>query len=225
MATATVAAPQAARSRWVSLIEFLLGSAVVIGHNVFHVVPNEVYILTIAGLVSFRLRDGSWKEIGLRLPRSWKKTVLLALGVAVLRELGSFVVEPLGMRIWHRAPDVSQFNALTGNVKRALFYFVLVWTLAAFGEELSYRGYLLTRAADVGRRSKLAYAVALVLSAVLFGYGHYYKGPTGIADSAMAGLLLGGAYILTERNLWVPILAHGFVDTFGIVVVFFGWAS
>ncbi len=224
--TATSAAMlERTRPRWVSALEFLLASAVVIGHNVFHLLPNEVPILAIAGLISFRLRDGSWKAIGLRSPRSWRWTVLAALGVASLREVLGELVERVGMRIWHRASDVSQFNELTGNLKLALLYFVIVWTFAAFGEELSYRGYLLTRAADVGKRSKLAYTIALILSAMLFGYGHYYKGPTGVADSAMAGLLLGGACLLSGRNLWVPILAHGFIDTFGIVMVFFGWSS
>jgi membrane protease YdiL (CAAX protease family) len=38
-------------------------------------------------------------------------------------------------------------------VKIALLALVVVWTFAAFGEEIAYRGYLLTRAADTGRRS------------------------------------------------------------------------
>jgi hypothetical protein len=38
-------------------------------------------------------------------------------------------------------------NEITGNVNIALIAFLLVWTFAAFGEEIAYRGYLLTRAA------------------------------------------------------------------------------
>ncbi len=60
---------------------------------------------------------------------------------------------------------------------------------------------------------------------VLFGYGHYYKGPSGILDSGIAGLILGTAYLLSGRNLWVSTLAHGFIDTFGVILVFFGWQS
>jgi membrane protease YdiL (CAAX protease family) len=47
----------------------------------------------------------------------------------------------------------------------------------AFGEEIGYVSYLLTRAADVGGRSKAAYQAGVLVVAVLFGYGHYYKGP------------------------------------------------
>ena len=101
----------------------------------------------------------------------------------------------------------------------------LIWTFAAFGEEIGYRGYLLTRTADIGGRSKSAYWIAVLVVAVLFGYGHYYKGRSGIVDSGMAGVILGAAYVLSGRNLWVCILAHGFIDTFAIVALYFGWSS
>jgi membrane protease YdiL (CAAX protease family) len=41
----------------------------------------------------------------------------------------------------------------------------------------------------------------------------------------MAGLVLAAAYLLSKRNLWVCILAHGFIDTFGVVGLYFGWLS
>ena len=57
---------------------------------------------------------------------------------------------------------------------------------------------------------------------MLFGYGHYYKGPSGIVDSGVAGLILASAYMLSGRNLWVAILAHGFIDTFGLTLAYLG---
>jgi hypothetical protein len=101
----------------------------------------------------------------------------------------------------------------------------VVWGFAAFGEEIGYRGYLLNRAADAGGRSTPAFWAAMVLVSVLFGYGHAYKGPSGILDSGIAGLILGSAYLLSGRNLWTSILAHGFIDTFAVGAVFFGWDS
>jgi len=62
----------------------------------------------------------------------------------------------------------------------------------------------------------------MLLVSILFGYGHYYKGTSGVIDSGVAGLILGSAYLLSGRNLWVPILAHGFIDTFGVIAAFFG---
>jgi len=57
---------------------------------------------------------------------------------------------------------------------------------------------------------------------VLFGFGHFYKGPAGIVDSGFAGLVLGAAYLWSGRNLWVTVLAHGFIDTFALLAVYLG---
>ena len=63
-----------------------------------------------------------------------------------------------------------------------------------------------------------------MLVAVLFGYGHYYKGPAGVVDSADAGLILGAAYLLSGRCLWTTILAHGLHDTIGVyAAAYSGW--
>jgi len=212
--------------RWFSLAELALGSAIVIGYNVYHVLSNEVPILFLLGLVSLRLRDGGWAAMGLRWPVSWKRTVLFALAAAAVRILaGQFVTDPLTAHFWPAAVGPSGFNEISGHLLVALRWLLIVWTFAAFGEEIGYRGYLLTRAADVGGRSKDAYWAGVLVVSVLFGYGHYYKGPSGIVDSGMAGLVLGAAYLLSGRNLWVCILAHGFIDTFGVIVLFFGWQS
>jgi membrane protease YdiL (CAAX protease family) len=218
--------PKSAAQRWLSLAEFLVGGAIVIGHCVYHVVPNEVPILLALGLISFRLRDGSWFGMGLRWPVSWRRTVLFALGAAGLRILlGALVVDPLTAHFWPPAVGPSGFNQITGHPLMALRWLGIVWTFAAFGEEIGYRGYLINRAADAGGRSKLAYWAGVLAVAVLFGYGHFYKGPSGIIDSGMAGLILGAAYVLSRRNLWVCVLAHGFIDTFGVIALYFGWAS
>lgn len=212
--------------RWLSLAEVAVGGAIVIGHNVKHVIPNEVPILFVLGLLSLRLRDGSWAATGLGWPISWRRTVLFALAAAALRILlGALVIDPITAHFWPAAVAPSGSDQITGHAMVALRWLLLVWTFAAFGEEIGYRGYLLTRAADVGGRSKAAYWAGVLVVAVLFGYGHYYKGPSGIVDSGMAGLVLGAAYVLSGRNLWVCILAHGFIDTFGVVVAFLGWQS
>jgi membrane protease YdiL (CAAX protease family) len=200
------------------------GAAIVIGHNVFRVVPNEVPILFVAALVSFRLREGGWSAMGFRRPASWTRVVGIAVAAAALRiALGDLVIEPLAGRIWPPIVAPEGTSEIAGNLKGALLGLLLVWTFAAFGEEISYRGYLLNRAADAGGRTRVAYGIALVLSAILFGYGHFYKGPAGIVDSGVAGLILGAAYLASGRNLWAPVLAHGLIDTVAVVAVYFGW--
>jgi membrane protease YdiL (CAAX protease family) len=214
-----------AGQRWISFGEFLLGSAIVIGHNLYRVVPNEVPILFVFALILFRLRDG-WSALGLRWPASWRRTILIAVAAAVLRLLvGTLVIEPVTAHFWPPAIAPSGMKDIAGHGMQALKWFLLVWTFAAIGEEIGYRGYLINRAADAGGRSKAVYWIAVVLVSVLSGYGHYYKGPAGIVDSGMAGLVLGAAYVLSGRNLWVCVLAHGFIDTIGLIAVLFGWSS
>ena len=54
---------------------------------------------------------------------------------------------------------------------------------------------------------------------------HAYKGPAGMIDSGVGGFVFGAAYLLSGRNLWAAILAHGFVDTLGVGLLYFGLAS
>jgi membrane protease YdiL (CAAX protease family) len=209
-------------SRVLSAFELLFGGFIVIGHNVFHIVPNEVILLSVLGLVSVWLRDGRWSAMGFKRPASWRRVLLIALAVAALRIFfGQFLIEPVTGFFWPKPTPPVLANEITGNIRIALVALLVVWTFAAFGEEIAYRGYLLTRAADIGRRSVAACWIGIVLVSILFGYGHYYKGPSGIIDSGIAGLILVTAYILAGRNLWACILTHGFIDTFGVIDAFF----
>lgn len=213
-------------SRLVSAFELILGAAIVLGYNVFKVIPNEVPILFVLGLLSVRLRNGGWAAMGLSRPKSWTRVVLIALAAAVLRiVLGEVLDNLITARIWPPAIAPEGANEITGNLMVALKWLLVVWTFAAFGEEIAYRGYLLTRAADLGNRSRAAWWVGMIFVSILFGIGHYYKGPAGMIDSGFAGLVLGAAYLISGRNLWVSILAHGFIDTIGVAALYFGLAS
>ena len=214
------------RARSSSFLEFALGVFIVLAHNIFHILPNEVPILFVLGWVSLRWRNGGWNYAGLSRPQSWQKTVALAVIAAAILQLGGeLVVEPLVHHLWPEPEHVSNvIESGASGWRRTLIALLIVWTFASFGEELSYRGYLLMRAADVLGRSNFAYWAAMVLVSLLFGFGHYYKGPSGVLDSTYSGLVLGTAYLLSGRNLWAPILAHGIADTVAVFVVFMGWA-
>jgi membrane protease YdiL (CAAX protease family) len=221
-------APLTPFKRALSFVEFAIGAAIVIGHNVFHVVPNEVPILFVLCILSVRLREGSFGAIGLTRPRSWWLTILIAaVTAAAVIAVGQFVTDPLAKQLGlhETGKAATALGALKGNVWSALKGLGLVWTFAAFGEELGYRRYLLGRAADAGGRSSASYWSALIPVSVLFGFGHYYQGSAGVFTTAIDGFIIGAAYLLTRRNLWVAVLAHGLVDTAGIALLFFGLAD
>jgi uncharacterized protein len=217
--------PLPARERVFAGAEVILGGAAVILHNVFRLVPNEVPILVLILWASLLLRRKPWRSVGLCSPCSWKVVLLVAVVAAVLLQLKDLVTEPLAHLIWHRQEAVS--TVLSSLHRRspmvALKSMAIVWTFAAFGEELGYRALLLRRTADALNGSRAAYAAAVVFSSVLFGFGHFYKGPTGVFDSTVSGLILAAAYLVTRRNLWAPILGHGLSDTFAVAATYLGW--
>lgn len=218
--------PLTLKYRCLSFAESVLGAFFVIGHNVFHVVPNEVFFLFALFWISFGIRERGWEFPGLTRPKSWGKTFIMAVAAAAILQQGSdLLVEPLAHHFWPEPEHVSDALKLAPHWKEILTSLALVWTFAAFGEEMGYRGYLINRAADLGNRSRLAYVLAMLYVAVLFGIGHWYKGPAGVIDSTYSGLVLGGVYLLSGRNLWACILAHGISDTFAVIVVSMGWAS
>ena len=66
-----------------------------------------------------------------------------------------FVSQPLLVRFLGKQPDLEGFRALTGNLKLTLL--ALAWILAAFGEEMVYRGCLMNRVADLLNRTPRAW--------------------------------------------------------------------
>jgi hypothetical protein len=207
------------RDRSWAVAELLVAGALVVGANVFDVVPiSETPWLVALGWLSLRLRGRTWRTLGLRRPIRWITTVAAALAAAVaLQLLSEFVIEPITGR-----PDLSEFYSLVGNLPASLGMLALVWTLAAFGEEMAYRGYVLERAAALGHHSSVAYVTAMVAVSLLFGLGHFYQGMAGMIGSSVSGLLFGVLYLKGGRNLWLPILAHGFSDTIGLALIYFG---
>lgn len=78
--------------------------------------------------------------------------------------------------------------------------------LPGFMEEVLFRGILFRWLEEFGGSW-----LALALTSLVFGFGHIFNpGATVLSSFAIAleaGVLLGGAYMLT-RNLWVPIGLH-----------------
>src|SRR5262245_10416737 len=185
--------------------------------------PDTLWLLAL-GWISLRVRKMGWKSVGLTRPQSWGRTWAIALSVAVFEQALGFITVPLATRLTGVPPDLSEFHELMGNAKLAVIGLGIVWTLAAFGEELVYRGYLMNRVADVGGRTRPAWIVSYLVISVAFGLGHLYQGPSGVIDATISGLILGGVYLACGRNLWPAILAHGLSDSLAIVMVYFGFA-
>ena len=210
-------------SRWLVLVEFALVVAVYVAreHHILKVSATP-YLLLLAW-ISLRLRGVQWKQIGFTPYRTWATTLLFGIAYGVGLELFDlFGKQPLLTRLLGKPPDLTGFPAVRGNLKYALLIIVLIWVLAAFGEELVYRGYLMNRVADLGHGTRTAWIVSLLLISALFGFSHYRQGLTGIVEEGSDGLILGLMYLAYRRNLAIPIVTHGVCDTIDIALLFLG---
>jgi membrane protease YdiL (CAAX protease family) len=211
------------QSRWLAFVEFAIVGLIFIGDH-YHLVPiSKTPFLLVLGWISLRVRGLKWKDVGFARNRSWGMMLALGFGGGLILEvIQLFVTQPLVARITGKQPDLSDFRMLQGNVKYALLGVALSWTLAAFGEELVWRGYLMNRAADLGRGSRFAWIFSLLLVSAVFGSSHSDQGLTGQIIDGIAGFFLGLMYLRSGRNLAVPIVAHGACDTLDMVLLFFG---
>lgn len=221
-------ADKSSQPHWFNSPVLAVGEFVLIGlifwadirHHIF--LSKTLYLLPLAW-ASLRVRGLRWKSVGLLRFQSWKKTWLIGVVCGVGMELFElFVSQPLFMRWTGKAPDLDLFRALHGNVKWTLIAIVGSWTLAAFGEEMVYRGYLLNRIAGLLRFTRPAWIVGLIVSSCVFGASHLGQGITGQLENALDGLLLGAIYLACGRNLAVPIVAHGVTDTIDVLLIFLG---
>ena len=201
--------------RTAALLEALLATAAVLAD---WFVPSLV--LTGMAAVSLLLRRDRPSSLGLCRPRRPWLLARQMLGWAVLLTvLDVGLLIPLADHVSGRRQDTSAFADLQGNAALLGIYLVLGWTLAAFAEELAFRGYLLTRLGELLGGSRWAVALALLASSALFGVIHTEQGLVGMVLAGADACFFGGLR-LWKGTLWAAVLAHGFDDTLGFVAFF-----
>src|SRR5262245_40390198 len=176
------------------------------------------------GVMSFWLRGPRLRAVFLGSSWSVARTLFVGVLVGVAYQfVSTYALEPAIARLTSgELPDVSQFRALIGNRAQLAFWIGLSWSLAAFVEELAYRGWILTRFAELGRYTRASWIGGVLASSALFGIVHAYQGLSGMLTTWLSGLVFGAVYLATGRNLWAAMVAHGSLDTTGFVMMYFG---
>jgi membrane protease YdiL (CAAX protease family) len=211
------------QSKWMIITELLVALFLIFGYNMFQILPiSETPFLVLLAFISIKIHKTGWGSLGLRKPDNWKRTILISLVAAIAMQLSGSITDPLIAKLTGSTPDLSSFEDIKGNLSLLLIYLALIWTLAAFGEEISYRGLVLTKISQLLGSTKLAWVTGIIITGFLFGVAHYYKGLAGMVDSGLSGLIYGSLFVLTGRNLWISILTHGFADTYGLFYIYFG---
>jgi membrane protease YdiL (CAAX protease family) len=180
------------------------------------------FLLLVAWL-SLRLRGSGWRSAGLNAGRRW--LALLGIGVAAgaaFWVFEIFVENPLLYRLTGSYPDLNVFAGLVGNFRLLAILVALNLVLAAFGEEMVWRGYALPRVAEILGGSRSAWVVSLLAVNAAFGLAHFYQGESGMVQAAVQGVLLGLLYLATGRNLIAPIAAHFTANNCDFVAIYLG---
>lgn len=192
-------------------------------------------LLLTLGLLTLYMRAVGlrWSAMGLVPLPGWKaklmilpKAGLALVAFAVVVALTTIAGPALGLAFLAEVPaDVEdRWGEIAGSWPHYLLWLGIVWTAAAFGEEMFFRGYLVTRLQSLFRGGLPGTMLAVAISALIFGFGHfYYQGWRGAVVTCGIGLAFGTMFLLFKRNLWPLILLHGVIDTLTFTALFMEW--
>lgn len=226
---------------WAQLLEItLVFSPAVIAIAAFRVIGPENPMIFMAGIwlanlmmlgliwAGIRIRGESCRSIGLNISRTGPidalRTLLKSIPIAIFAIAAFVLGTVLMVNVVGRpdAADMSQYNYLQGNLPMLLVSLAGVYIVSSFGEEVIYRGFLMTRLERMfEHNSRKKSLVALAISSTIFGLAHFEWGAMGIVQTTCMGIAFGVSFLLTKRTLWPLILAHAYMDTLLLVPLYF----
>lgn len=167
-----------------------------------------------------RRGDRAWLAWGPARPgRDLLRGAGYALAIFVLVDV---VAQPLLDRWLGAKPDVSQFAFLRGNVVNLLLVLLFMWIVAAVGEEVFFRGYLMRGWARFFGDGRRAWILGAVLSTIPFGIAHRYQGTAGVLNTALVGAIIAVQLYRGRDRLVSCMATHGLYDTLGLTLIFLG---
>ena len=200
----------------ISIVELLIAGTLIV-LDLF--IPTIIILGIIA--VSLLIRKEKLQTLGFRKNSSWLNmmmTILVLVIIWTLLHLSVFM--PVLNHLTGTTQDLSAFENLKGNFNQLLFFLVLTWTLAAFGEEIVYRGYLQKRILDLLGDTRTGIILAVGISSLLFGLAHTEQGTIGVILTFLDAIFFSLIKIHYDNNLWAAIFAHGTSNTIGLVGFF-----
>lgn len=186
-------------------------------------ITQTIYLIPLI-LIALKTQKENFKSIGFGIGRIqlWKSILLGSFLGIILELIATFITTPLLSQLFRQEPDLTNFHGIEGNLKLLIFYVAFSWIIAAFGEEICFRGFLMDRIAKLFGNSRKAWIASLILSSVLFGWGHTEQGITGWIQEGLSGLFLGIMFLASGKNLVIPIVSHGISNTLAFILIYFG---
>ncbi|MGB3723561.1 MAG: CPBP family intramembrane glutamic endopeptidase [Pacificimonas sp.] len=140
-----------------------------------------------------------------------------AVGLAIFFVLDPLVL-PLAERMTGSTLDLSQFAAVEGDAGEYMTLLIVGLLFGGIVEEVTFRGFFIGWGCKLfGKRSALP---LVVLTAAVFGYGHWYQSAAGAILTGIAGLAFGLVYVICGRKLLPAITAHMVSNFCGITDIY-----
>ncbi|MBW1297920.1 CPBP family intramembrane glutamic endopeptidase [Aquimarina litoralis] len=170
-----------------------------------------------------KVRNISWKDLGLRTPKNILITLLVTIGILITIPILIIIFQKIqDVLPFALAPDtssedaVSKFGDLKGNW--AHFFTIIPFILIQSAlEELLDRGFLITWFERLFSKTSFTTAIAVLLQAMIFGFRHSYDISERSITVGIIGLVMGIAYVKFGRNLWPLIIAHCVLNTMSMI--------
>jgi len=210
------------------LFTFLVSVSIIAG--VFFFAPNlgpySVIVLTLFVLLVSYLEYGKklFTSLGFDKKNVNIKNLLIYAPITALVILLTyrFILVPSVTHFTQTPIDISAFDALRGNLSNLLVLLPFVWISAAFGEEIIFRGYLMTRFTVVFGKGSIATIFNILIFATFFGLIHSYQGITGQVLSGITGGIIATIFHFKKQDLWFSIVVHGMIDTLAFIGIYYG---
>lgn len=148
--------------------------------------------------------------------------LLLALAAIAVLRVYDFGISPLLEQLLDSQRNTERFSYIEGSLSAVVALLIMNWTLAAFGEEFTYRIVLMRGLSFLFDDSRRGQIFAVLIQAVMFGVIHAYQGPMGIAGATFSGLVFGTVTVAARWSIWPAAIAHGTNNTIGIVTIYLG---
>jgi membrane protease YdiL (CAAX protease family) len=177
-----------------------------------------------AGAVLMAMRKESWRDIGLCAGGNARFVLSRAGEFSILALVTGFTVIGITTALGHppsqSAVLAQQPETLSGFLLDIVFG---VWVGAAIGEELFFRGMLLSKFTTLFGGGRSALVLAVLAQAIWFGAGHVSQGVSGMIMAGVIGAVVGTYFLTRGRRALIPLMiGHGFIDTVSQTIYFIG---
>lgn len=173
----------------------------------------------IVALWRMKVRNITWRDLGLQKPDNLLKSVLVTCGILIAIPILIIVFKQIqNLLPFNLAPDTSSQDAVSkfGDLKGNWIHFFTIIPfilLQSTLEELLDRGFLINWFERLFSKTSFATTIAVLLQSIIFGFRHSYDISERSIIVGIIGLVMGIAYVKFGRNLWPLIIAHCILNT------------